>query len=69
MCVFPQEKSVLPHDKSPDRMIDRGVIIVTLIDRELEKMFWRCGHRRVIQADTARSFHRPSSMPIKIRQI
>ncbi len=34
--VFLQEKNVLAHDESPDRVIDRRVIVVALIDRELE---------------------------------
>jgi hypothetical protein len=34
--VFFQEKNVLAHDESPDRVIDRCVIVVPLIDRELE---------------------------------
>jgi len=29
-------KNVLAHDESPDRVIDRCVIVVPLIDRELE---------------------------------
>src|SRR6202035_1670109 len=36
--VLAEEKSVLPHDKTPDGMIDRRVIVVTLVDRELEQM-------------------------------
>ena len=35
VCVFPQEKGVLPHDKSPHGMIDRRVIVVALVDRKL----------------------------------
>ena len=34
--VFLQEKNVLPHDEAPDRVIDRRVIVVALIDCELE---------------------------------
>ncbi len=34
--VLLQEKNVLAHDESPDRMIDRSVIVVALIDCELE---------------------------------
>ncbi len=37
--VFLQEKRVLPHDETPDRVIDRRVIVVTLIDRELKQVF------------------------------
>ena len=51
--VFLQEKNVLPHDEAPDGVIDRSVIVVTLIDGELEEMFGRGGDRRVVQADTA----------------
>ena len=35
---IPSGKKCLPHDESPDRMIDRGVF-VTLVDRELQEMF------------------------------
>ena len=44
MGVFPQEESVLPHDETPDRVIDRGVFVVALVDRELEEVLgkrWR----------------------------
>ena len=41
--VFLQEKNVLAHDETPDRVIDRRVFVVALIDRELQKMF---GSRR-----------------------
>ena len=34
--VLFQEKNVLAHDKSPDCVIDRSVIVVALIDCELE---------------------------------
>ena len=34
--VFLQEENVLAHDESPDRVIHRRVIVVTLIDGELE---------------------------------
>ena len=34
--VLLQEKHVLAHDESPDCVIDRSVIVVALIDRELE---------------------------------
>jgi hypothetical protein len=56
--VLAQEKSVLTHDESPYGMIDRRVIVVTLINGELQKMLRRGGDGRVIQADSAGSFHR-----------
>src|SRR5262245_54666463 len=34
--VLLQKKNVLAHDKSPDCVIDRSVIVVALIDCELE---------------------------------
>src|SRR5438270_5866659 len=46
--VFLQEKHVLPHDKAPDGMIDRGVVIVTLVDRELKEMLWKRSDRLVV---------------------
>jgi hypothetical protein len=46
--VFLQEKSVLPHNETPDRMIDRGVFIVALVDGELEEMLWKRRDRFVI---------------------
>ena len=36
--ILLQEKHVLAHDEAPDRVIDRCVIVVALIDRELQKM-------------------------------
>jgi hypothetical protein len=42
-------------------MIDRRVIVVTLIDGELQKMLRCGGDGRVIQADSAGSFHRHPS--------
>jgi hypothetical protein len=56
--VLAKKENVLPHDETPDRVIDRRVIVVTLVDRELQKMLWRRGDGRVIQADTALGFHR-----------
>ncbi len=55
--VFLQEKNVLPHDEAPDRVIDRRVIVVALIDRELEKVFRKRGDSRVVHRDSAFSFH------------
>jgi len=53
-----QEKNILPHDEPPYSMIDRRVIVIALIDRELQKMLRRSGDGRVIQADPAGCFHR-----------
>ena len=39
VSVFLQEKNILAHDEPPDRVIDRSVFFVTLIDRELQQMF------------------------------
>src|ERR1043166_6059751 len=36
VSVFAKEENVLPHDEPPDGVIDRGVILVALIDGELE---------------------------------
>src|SRR5205823_13062135 len=36
--VLAEKENVLPHDEAPNRVIDRRVIVVTLIDRELQKM-------------------------------
>ena len=55
--VFLQEKNVLPHDEAPDRVIDRRVFVVALIDRELEQMFRKRGDRRVVHRDSVFSFH------------
>src|SRR5439155_13149738 len=64
--VLAQEKNVLTHDESPDSMIDRRVVVVTLIDRELQKMFGCCGDRRIIQTDTTGCFHRHPPLLRKI---
>ena len=66
VCVFLQKKGVLPHDKAPDRMIDRRVIVVTLIDCELKQMFGTTGDRRIAVTDTALRFHRATSLRNKI---
>ena len=65
VCVLAQEKSVLTHDESPHGMIDRRVIVVTLIDGELQKMLGCGGDGRVIQADPAGSFHRHPPFRLK----
>src|SRR5437868_9016423 len=36
--VLAEKENVLPHDEPPDGVIDRRVIVVALIDRELQKM-------------------------------
>ncbi len=59
--VFLQKKNVLAHDESPDRVIDRRVIVVSLIDRELEQMFRAGSDRQVAIAYAALRFHRQSS--------
>ena len=59
--VFLQEKNVLSHDEAPDSVIDRGVFVVTLIDRELEQMFGECSHGRTVHWDSTFSFHRYAS--------
>ena len=46
--IFAQEKNVLAHDEAPDRVIDRGVFVVTLVDGELEQMFRKRGHGLVV---------------------
>src|SRR5438093_6507048 len=56
--VLAQEKNVLAHDEARHRMTDRSVIVVTLIDCELEQMFWTSRDRGIVIADTAFRFHR-----------
>src|SRR5438067_2914295 len=51
VCVFLQEKNVLAHDETPDRVIDRGVFFVALIDCELQQMFWERLHCSVGSAE------------------
>src|SRR6185436_9711397 len=55
--VLLQEKHVLAHDKSPDCVIDRSVIVVALIDRELEQMFGATCDSRIVITDTTFRFH------------
>jgi hypothetical protein len=64
--VFLQKKHVLAHDESPDGVIDRCVIVVSLIDCELEQMFRTSADRRVAVADTALRFHRQAPWEIKV---
>jgi hypothetical protein len=54
--VFLQEKNVLAHDESPDRVIDRSVIVVALIDCELEQMF---GERCIGTRKATLAYSRP----------
>jgi hypothetical protein len=55
--ILLQEKCVLPHDEAPNRVIDRSVIVVALIDRELKQVFWKRGDSRVVHRDSVFSFH------------
>src|SRR6188472_4405095 len=55
--VLLQEKNVLAHDKSPDCMIDRSVIVVALIDCKLQQMFGTTCDGPIVIADTAFRFH------------
>jgi hypothetical protein len=59
--VLLQEKNVLAHDKSPDCVIDRSVIVVALVDCELEQMFGATCDGRVVIADTALRIHSGTS--------
>src|SRR5438132_5006703 len=38
VSVLAEKKNVLAHDEPPHRVIDRSVVVITLIDRELQKM-------------------------------
>src|SRR5262245_43549672 len=55
--VLLQEKNVLAHDKSPDGVINRSVIVVPLVDCELESVFGATCDGRVVVADSALRFH------------
>src|SRR5205823_6381421 len=57
VSVFFKEENILPHDEAPDGVIHGRVIIVALIDGKLQKMFWCGSDCRIIEADTAGSFH------------
>ena len=65
--VLRAEKNVLAHDEPPDRVIDRRVIVVTLIDCELEQMFGTSRDRGIVIADTAFRFHSRVSSLTTIR--
>ena len=68
--VFLQEKNVLPHDETPDRVIDRGVFFVALIDCELQQMFWERLHCAVSSAErlnTHRDFLRAHKRRLILR--
>ena len=56
--VFLQEKNILPHDETPDRVIDRRVIVVALIHGELQKMLRERNHGRAVHRNSVFSFHR-----------
>jgi hypothetical protein len=57
MGILFQEKNVLSHNEAPDRVIDRGVFVITLVDRELQQMLGERSHRRVVHWDSVFSFH------------
>src|SRR5436305_11323199 len=59
--VLLQEKNVLAHDEPPDSVIDRSVIVVSLIDCELEQMFGATCDGRVVIADTTLRIHSGTS--------
>ena len=65
VSVFFKEENILPHDEAPDGVIHGRVIIVALIDGELQKMLWCGSDRRIIEADTAGSFHWHPPLRIK----
>ena len=54
--VFLQEENVLAHDEPPDRVIDRRILVVALIDRELQKMIWQRLHRLICLAERLHAF-------------
>src|SRR4029078_6399346 len=56
VCVFLQKENVLAHDETPDRVIDRGVLFVTLIDCELQQMFWQRFHCLVSSAERLNTY-------------
>src|ERR1051325_9699020 len=61
MRVLLQEKNILTHDKSPDRVIDRSVVVVALIDCELKQMLGTTGDGRVVVTDTTFRIHSGTS--------
>src|SRR5438552_17037971 len=63
VCVFLQEENVLAHDETPDRVIERGVFFVALIDCELQQMFWQGLHCAISSAERLNT-HRVSSVRI-----
>src|SRR6267378_4848446 len=68
--VFFQKKNVLAHDETPDRVIDRGVFFVALIDCELQQMFWERLHCAVSSAErlnTHRDFLRAHKRRLILR--
>src|SRR5437764_6775872 len=62
--VLFQEKNVLAHDKTPDRVIDRRIFFVALVDRKLQEMFRQRLHRPVGSAERLNT-HRGSSVRIR----
>src|SRR5256886_17060278 len=70
VCVFLQEKNVLAHDETPDRVIDRGVFFVALIDCELQQMFWErlhCAVSLTERLNTHRGFLRAHKRRLILR--
>src|SRR5437763_5067310 len=68
--VLLQEKNVLAHDETPDRVIDRGVFFVALIDCELQQMFWERLHCAISSAErlnTHRGFLRAHKRRLILR--
>src|SRR6266581_1708597 len=68
--VLFQEKNVLAHDKTPDRVIDRRIFFVALIDRKLQEMFRQRLHRPVGSAErlnTHRGFLRAHTRRVILR--
>ena len=66
MRVFLQEENVLPHDEAPDRVIDRCVVVVALIDGELQKMFWKRGDCRIIQGNGVVTHEKKRRWPVDV---
>ena len=49
--VFLEEENILAHDEPPDRVIDRRILVVALINRELQKMIWQRFHCLICLAE------------------
>ena len=54
--VFLQEENILAHDEPPYRVIDRRILVIALIDRELQKMIWQQLHRLICLAERLHAF-------------